>query len=109
MTYYNTQIPNEPFFTVNANIHYRFHHVIQKASELNLFYTLGYVHPFRTVWPESDWFVTPAQYLHNIGASYRSPSRKLIVSVDLKTILKKQLYDTCGVQRPGRAASLSRT
>src|SRR5690606_22847455 len=68
MTYYNTQIPNEPFFTVNANIHYRFHHVIQKASELNLFYTLGYVHPFRTVWPESDWFVTPAQYLQNVGA-----------------------------------------
>lgn len=109
MTYYNTQIPNEPFFTVNANIHYRFHHVIQKASELNLFYTLGYVHPFRTVWPESDWFVTPAQYLHNVGASYRFPSRKLIVSVDLKNILNNEIYDNFGVQKPGRAAYLKLT
>ncbi|WP_262249933.1 TonB-dependent receptor [Parapedobacter soli] len=109
MTYYNKQIPNEPFFTVNGNIHYRFRNAIQRASELNLFYTLGYVHPFRTVWPESDWFVTPAQYLQNVGASYRFPNRKLIVSVDLKNILNAEIYDNFGVQKPGRAMYLKLT
>lgn len=103
MTYYNTQIPNEPFFTVNGNVHYRFRNVIQRMSELNLFYTLGYVHPFRTVWPESDWFVTPAQYIQNIGASYRFPDHKLIASIDLKNILNAEIYDNFGVQKPGRA------
>lgn len=103
MTYYNTQIPNEPFFTVNGNIHYRLHNIIQKTSELNLFYTLGYVHPFRTVWPESDWFITPAQYMQNVGASYRFPSRKLIASLDVKNILNAEIYDNFGVQKPGRA------
>ena len=109
MTYYNTQIPNEPFFTVNGNVHYQFRNVIQRASELNLFYTLGYVHPFRTVWPESEWFVTPAQYLQNVGASYRFPDRKLIVSLDLKNILNAEIYDNFGVQKPGRALYLKLT
>ena len=109
MTYYNTQIPNEPFFTVNGNVHYQFRNVIQRASELNLFYTLGYVHPFRTVWPESEWFVTPAQYLQNVGASYRFPDRKLIVSLDLKNILNAEIYDNFGVQKPGRAVYLKLT
>lgn len=109
MTYYNTQIPNEPFFTVNGNVHYRLRNVIQNASELNLFYTLGYVHPFRTVWPESDWFITPAQYLQNVGASYRFPNRKLIASLDLKNILNAEIYDNFGVQKPGRAIYLKLT
>lgn len=109
MTYYDTQIPNEPFFTVNGNVHYRLHNIIQKASQLDLFYTLGYVHPFRTVWPESDWFITPAQYLQNVGASYRFPDRKLVASVDLKNILNAEIYDNFGVQKPGRAVYLKLT
>jgi len=103
MTYYNVQIPNEPFFTINGNVHYRLNNIFQKFSELNLFYTLGYVHPFRTVWPESEWFITPAQYAQNIGVSYQFPNRKLIASLDLKNIFNAEVYDNFGVQKPGRA------
>ncbi|WP_257669305.1 TonB-dependent receptor [Parapedobacter tibetensis] len=103
MTYYNTQIPNEPFFTINGNAHYRLDDVIQQASELNLFYTLGYVHPFRTIWPVSDWFITPAQYAQNVGASYIFPNRKVIASLDIKNIFNAEVYDNFGVQKPGRA------
>lgn len=103
MTYYNKQIPNEPFFTVNANVHYRLHNLIQKASQVNLFYTLGYVGSFRTIWPESDWFVTPKQYAQNVGLSYRFPNQKFLVSVDAKNIFNAELYDKFAVQKPGRA------
>src|SRR5690606_7667603 len=109
MTYYNTQIPNEPFFTINGNVHYKLQNVFRKASELSLFYTLGYVHPFRTVWPESDWFVTPAQYVQHLGVSYRFPDRKLTASLDLKNLLNAEIYDNFGVQKPGRAIYLKVT
>jgi outer membrane receptor protein involved in Fe transport len=101
MTYYNTQIPNEPFFTVNGNVHYRLNNILQKSSQLSLFYTLGYVAPFKTVWPESDWFITPPQYAQNVGLSYRFPDRKVIVSLDVKNIFNAELYDKFGVQKPG--------
>ncbi|WP_257658768.1 TonB-dependent receptor [Parapedobacter lycopersici] len=109
MTYYNTQIPNEPFFTINGSVHYRLNNLIQQASELNLFYTLGYVHPFRTVWPESEWFITPAQYAQNIGASYTFPQRRIVTSLDVKNVFNAEIYDNFGVQKPGRAFYLKLT
>lgn len=102
MTYYNKQIPNEPFYTMNGNVHYRLDNIIQKSSQLNLFYNIGYVAPFSTVWPESDWFVTPAQYAQNLGVSYVFPSKKIILALDVKNVFNAELYDNFGVQKPGR-------
>ncbi len=99
---YNKQIPNEPFYTMNGNVHYRLKNAIQKSSELNLFYTVGYVAPFSTVWFDSDWFITPTQVAQNFGVSYTFPSRKLIASVDVKNLFNAELYDNFGVQKPGR-------
>jgi len=100
---YNKQVPNEPFFTVNGNIQYRLNDVFQKRSNLNLYYNAGYVAPFRTIWMESEWFTTPTQFAHDLGASYRFPSGKLVASFDCKNILNAELYDNFGVQKPGRA------
>ncbi|WP_228384182.1 TonB-dependent receptor [Sphingobacterium zhuxiongii] len=99
---YNKQIPNEPFYTMNGNVHYRLKNAIQKSSELNLFYTIGYVAPFSTVWFDSDWFITPTQVAQNFGVSYTFPNRKLIASVDVKNLFNAELYDNFGVQKPGR-------
>ncbi len=102
MTYYNKQIPNEPFYTMNGNVHYRLDNIIQKSSQLNLFYNIGYVAPFSTVWPDSDWFITPAQYAQNLGMSYVFPNKKLILALDVKNVFNAELYDNFGVQKPGR-------
>lgn len=106
MTYYNKQIPNEPFFTMNGNVQYRLDDLIQKNSQLNMFYSLGFVAPFRTVWPESEWFVTPTQLAQNVGFSYTFPSRRIIASVDVKNMFNAEVYDNFGVQKPGRAVFL---
>jgi hypothetical protein len=103
LDYYNKQIPNEPFFTMNGNIQYRLDNVVQKKSVVNLYYTLGYVAPFRTIWPESEWYTTPAQYAQNLGFSYAFPKRKFVASIDAKNILNAEIYDNFGVQKPGRA------
>ncbi|OJY87205.1 MAG: TonB-dependent receptor [Sphingobacteriales bacterium 40-81] len=100
--YYNKQVPNEPFFTMNGNVQYRLNNIIQKKSIVNLFYNFGYVAPFNTVWPKSEWFTTPAQLVHDAGVNYRFPNRKLIVSIDAKNIFNSEVYDNFGVQKPGR-------
>lgn len=100
---YDKQVPNEPFFTINANIQYRFNDVVQKRSVLNAYYNAGYVAPFSTIWIESEWFTTPTQFSHDIGASYRFPGSKLVASLDCKNILNAEMYDNFGVQKPGRA------
>ncbi|MGV3545576.1 MAG: TonB-dependent receptor [Pedobacter sp.] len=100
---YGLQIPNEPFFTVNTNVQYRFRDVFQKNSNLNVYYNAGYVAPFRTIWMESEWFTTPTQFSNDLGASYRFPSGKMVVSFDAKNILDAEMYDNFGVQKPGRA------
>lgn len=101
--YENKQLPNEPFFTMNGNAQYRLNNVFQKKSILNLFYNFGYVAPFRTVWPESEWFTTPTQFAHDLGLNYRFPDRKIVVSLDAKNIFNAEVYDNFGVQKPGRA------
>src|SRR5690606_9024169 len=100
---YDKQVPNEPFFTVNANIQYRLNDIFQKRSILNIYYNSGYVAPFSTIWMESEWFTTPTQFSHDLGASYRFPNGKLVASLDAKNILNAEMYDNFGVQKPGRA------
>lgn len=100
--FYNQQVPNEPFFTVNSNVQYRINNVFQRKSILNVYYTLGYVGEYYTVWGKPDWSETPTQFTHDIGASYRFPNGKLVVSVDMKNILNAEIYDNFMVQKPGR-------
>ena len=100
---YDLQVPNEPFFTVNGNVQYRFDNVFQKRSVLNVYYNAGYVAPFSTIWIESEWFTTPTQFSHDLGASYRFPGGNLVASLDCKNMLNAEMYDNFGVQKPGRA------
>ncbi len=103
---YNLQLPNEPFFTINSSFQYRINNLFKKKSTLNLYYNSGYVAPFRTVWMESEWFTTPTQFYHDLGASYRFSDGKLVISGDAKNIFNAEIYDNFGVQKPGRSFSI---
>jgi outer membrane receptor protein involved in Fe transport len=101
---YNRQVPNEPFFTLNANVEYRLNNLIQRRSLMTVYYNTGYVKPYSTVWIDSeDWFLTPTQFYHDLGGSYRTPSGNIIVSLDVKNFTNAEVYDNFGVQKPGRA------
>ncbi len=103
---YDLQLPNEPFFTMNGSVQYRMNDKLQKKSILNIYYNTGYVAPFRTVWMSSEWFTTPTQFYHDLGASYRFPKGKIVASVDVKNIFNAEIYDNFGVQKPGRSISV---
>ena len=100
---YNQQLPNEPYFTINANAQYNFKNVIQKNSELNLYYNVGYVGSFYTTWLEREDDKTPTQIPHDLGVTYTFPNKKFIASFDAKNITNMQVYDNFAVQKPGRA------
>lgn len=100
---YNKQLPNEPFFTVNANVQYNFKELIQKNSQLNLYYNCGYVDPFATLWIDVINSETPAQFSQDLGLSYAFPNKQFVVSFDAKNIFDKQIFDNYAVQKPGRA------
>jgi outer membrane receptor protein involved in Fe transport len=102
-TRYNVQLPNEPFYTANGTVQYTINNVIKKKSILNLFYYFGYVHPFNTIWVQSEHFMTPSQFTQDLGASYVFPNKKIVLSFDAKNIFNREAYDNFAVQKPGRA------
>lgn len=101
-TYYNRQLPNEPFFTINSTVQYGLKKVIQKKSTLNFYYSFGFVDRFYTTWMEIEDFRTPRQFIQDIGLNYVFPSEKLVISADIKNIFDQQAYDNFAVQKPGR-------
>jgi outer membrane cobalamin receptor len=101
----NRQIPNEPFFTANGNVQYRFNNALQQKSVMNLYYNFGYVHPFETIWQlrRDEFNITPRQFIQDVGASYRLPNQRIVISLDAKNIFNQQAYDNFAAQKPGRA------
>lgn len=102
-SYYNKQLPNEPFFTANSMVQYTLHDRIQKGSAVNVNYAMGFVDRFYTTWLEIEDFRTPRQFIQDIGVSYMFPNRKFVVSADARNIFDRQAYDNFAVQKPGRA------
>lgn len=101
-SFFGQQVPNEPFFTVNANFQYRFNDVFQKKSILNTYYNTGYVGEYYIVWGQPEWSLTPSQLTHDIGVSYRFPTGKLVASLDVKNLTNAEIYDNFAIQKPGR-------
>lgn len=104
--YHNQQVANEPYFNINLNTQYRLNNVFQQKSVLNLYYNFGYVHSYNIAWGSPNWGITPTQYMHDLGMSYRFPSQRLVASVDIKNMFNGELYDNFKKQKPGRGIYL---
>ncbi|WP_236025597.1 TonB-dependent receptor [Algoriphagus oliviformis] len=101
-SYYNQQLPNEPFFTINSTIRYALNNLIQDNSVVNLYYGFGFVDRFYTTWLEIEDFRTPRQFIQDLGVNYVFPSKRLVISGDVRNIFDQQAYDNFAVQKPGR-------
>lgn len=101
--YYDQQLPNEPFFTVNGSARYNFRDLIQRNSEFNLYYSCGYVDPFYTLWLQIDSFRTPAQFVQDMGLTYAFPGKQFVLGFDARNLFDRQAYDNYAVQKPGRS------
>lgn len=100
--YYNHQVTNEPFFTMNMNVQYSFRNLFQKKSTLSTYYNAGYVGEYYTVRGQPQFSITPTQFAHDLGLSYRFPTQKLVASIDVKNMFNAEVYDNFQIQKPGR-------
>jgi outer membrane receptor protein involved in Fe transport len=102
-------VPNTPFFTMNAGAHYTIANLFQKSSLLNLFYSVYYTDEFSYLVPQGsntvgdEFFKVPDQVVQDFGLSYTFPNNNFVLSFDVKNIFDKPVFDNLSVQKPGRA------
>ncbi|TLP71772.1 TonB-dependent receptor [Maribacter sp. ACAM166] len=102
-------VPNTPFFTMNGGLRYSFKDLIQKKSQLNLFYNIYFTNEFSYLTSQgtnivgSEFFEVPQQLAQDFGLSYAFPNNKFVMSFDIKNIFNEPVYDNLSVQKPGRA------
>lgn len=102
-------IPNEPTFMLNANLQYNFNNVISDKDRLTLHYNYLFVDSFNYLADlysnnaGTGNFMVDQQNVQDIGLSYTFPSRKFVLSFDVKNFMNRQAFDNFAVQKPGRA------
>lgn len=102
-------VPNTPFFTMNGGLRYALKNVIQRKSHLNLFYNIYFTDKFSFLTAQgsntvgNEFFDVPQQLAQDLGLSYTFPNNKFVMSLDIKNIFDKPVYDNLSVQKPGRA------
>ena len=84
------------------NVQYSFRNVFQKKSTLSTYYNAGYVGEYYTVRGQPQFSITPTQFAHDFGLSYRFPTQKLVASIDVKNMFNAEVYDNFQIQKPGR-------
>jgi outer membrane cobalamin receptor len=102
------RIPNRPWLFASWGGFLRFDGVLWKKDRIEPFYQGRYVREFFRGWeslglPESKATV-PGQVSHSIGATYAVNVRRGTVygTFDVQNISDAKLFDSFGVQRPGR-------
>ncbi|MGR3810058.1 TonB-dependent receptor [Jiulongibacter sp. NS-SX5] len=102
-------VPNTPFFTMNAALRYAIEDFLQQKSRLNLFYTMYFTDEFSYLTAQgantvgNEFFNVPRQLSQDFGLSYRFPSNRVVLSFDIKNLFDQPVYDNLSVQKPGRA------
>lgn len=103
---YNTRVPNKPFFQSSTDIRFNFENLIQKNSNLFLYWTINYVGKFHRHSEDIGNYnkdVIPAQFINNCGIGYSFPTNKLTLSFDANNLFNEQAFDNFAIQKPGRA------
>lgn len=102
------RIPNRPWLFATSDVRLAWPEVTGPRDELSLAVTSRYVHPFLRGW-ESVGLVAfkqeiPAQLSHAVALGWvgRGERNTLSATLEVQNLTDATLYDTFGVQRPGR-------
>ena len=102
------RIPNRPWLLGALGGSLRAHDLVRDGDELILFGSTRYVREFFRSWESAGLRqfkqVVPSQLVHSAGLSYAARGKTPIVTtVELQNLTDARVYDSYGVQRPGRA------
>lgn len=104
--HYKKRLRNQPYFTSNTNVSYRFQDLIQKNAKLSIDYNFNYTHEFFRDWEglgSVNKVTIPAQPLHDFGLVYTFPNHKWTLGLNARNIFNTQVFDNFALQKPGRA------
>lgn len=104
--WYRDRERNAPFFTSNGNIKYRLKNFLQKDARTVFSANVAYVHWFYRDWESlggKGKDIIPTQLVCDLGILYTFPNEKIILALDARNILDRQVFDNYALQKPGRA------
>lgn len=106
--YEGDRIPNRPWLLGSLAGTVRTRDLIAKDDELAIFANSRYVHEFYRGWESvgtaSSKQVVESQLVHGAGVTYALRSRTpIITTFEVANLLDARVFDSFGVQRPGRA------
>ncbi|WP_313188284.1 TonB-dependent receptor [Sphingobacterium siyangense] len=108
---YKNRTPNEPWLFGNLDISYGRNNLFSsKDNRIQLNYYLQFVNNYSLSWSKlaekSTKDYIPAQWLHNIAATYSFNNNTYNITVEGKNLTDQIAYDIFKQQRPGRSVYL---
>ncbi len=108
--YYNSRIPNEPWFTYSLNMGISFNNLLLKGSVTQLYWYGNHKGAFYRFWAqdglEDSKAEVPKQWRQDIGISFSFPQNRASISFEIHDLNNFVLQDNFGLQNPTRSFHL---
>ena len=110
---YLDRMPNIPFFFGNADVSGTFKNILAKGNNLTVGYNLLYVNSFWLDWPSFGFsntdskFGIPTQVSHDANLVYSMKNGRYNISLEVRNITNKAVFDNFALQKPGRGFYLN--
>lgn len=107
--YYNSRMKNEPFYQFNSTMSYHISNLGKIPGDFDLIWNARYVHwyyrHFENIGKDNKDII-PTQFVNDIGILYTFEKSKNTISLDVKNIANRQVFDNFAIQLPGRSVNL---
>ena len=110
---YLDQMPNIPYFFGNADVSGSFRNVFAKGNNLTVGYNVLFVNRFWLDWPSIGTATAeyknsiPTQLSHDINFVYSLNNGRYNVSLEVRNLADKPVFDNFALQKPGRGYYLN--
>ncbi len=104
---YKERMPNQPYMFADSDINFYWVGLGKKDNILTVTYDNQYTHSFcyysSNLGSNSDDYMVPGQFAHNITISYGIKQGRYNISIECRNLTDAKLYDNFSLQKAGRA------
>lgn len=104
---YKERMPNQPYMFADTDVNFYLSGLGNKDNALTLTYDSQYTHSFcyysSNLGNNSDDYMVPDQFAHNLTLSYGIGHGRYNISFECRNLTDARLYDNFSLQKAGRA------
>ena len=104
---YGQRMPNLPYFFADSDINFYWLGLGRKTNTLTVTYDNQYTRKFcyysSIIGSNSDEYMIPDQFAHNLTFTYSIRSGRYNISLECRNFTDAKLYDNFSLQKAGRA------